>query len=414
MSYQHAHVPGEGERITKENGKLRVPDRPIVPYIEGDGIGPDITRAMLHVIDGAVERAYAGKRRIAWMETYAGEKAHEVTGAYMPDETLQVIRDHRVAIKGPLTTPVGGGYRSLNVALRQKLGLFACVRPVRYYDGTPSPLKHPERTDIVIFRENMEDTYKGIEWEAGTPEADKVREFVNREFGTDLTPDTGIGLKPISERNSKNLIRKAIQYALEHKRHTVTLMHKGNIMKFTEGAFRKWGYELAAAEFADTVIPEDVLWEEYDGKRPEGKVLLNDRIADITFQHVLLRPTEYSVIATPNLNGDYVSDALAAQVGGMGMAPGANMSDEVALFEATHGTAPKYADQDKVNPSSLILSAGMMLAHMGWGEAAELVDKALHATVRNKTVTYDLARQMEGATTLPTSRFGEALVANMG
>ncbi len=414
MSYQHAQVPEQGQRITKENGKLIVPDRPIVPYIEGDGIGPDITRAMLHVIDGAVEKAYGGKRRIAWMETYAGEKAHQVTGNYLPDETLQVIQDHRVAIKGPLTTPVGGGYRSLNVTLRQKLNLFACVRPVRYYDGTPSPLKHPERTDIVIFRENMEDTYKGIEWEAGTDDADKVREFVNREFGTDLTPDTGIGLKPISERNSKNLIRKAIQYAIEHKRHTVTLMHKGNIMKFTEGAFRKWGYELAAAEFPDTVIPEDVLWEKHDGQMPEGKVLLNDRIADITFQHILLRPTEYSLIATPNLNGDYISDALAAQVGGMGMAPGANMSDEVALFEATHGTAPKYADQDKVNPSSLILSAGMMLGHMGWTEAAALVDRALNATVRNKTVTYDLARQMEGATTLPTSKFGEALVANMG
>ena len=338
----------------------------------------------------------------------------KVTGSYLPDETLEAIKEFSVSIKGPLTTPIGGGFRSLNVSLRQLLTLYACVRPVRYYDGTPSPLKNPEFTDMVIFRENMEDTYKGIEWEAGTDDANKVRGFLNNTFQIELGDDTGLGLKPISKSGSQRLIRKAIQYAIDQGRHTVTMMHKGNIMKFTEGAFQKWGYELAQEEFADTVISEADLWDKYDGKRPEGKVVLNDRIADIIFQHVLLRPKEYSVIACPNLNGDYLSDALAAQVGGMGMAPGANLSDTVALFEATHGTAPKYANQNKVNPTSLILSALMMLQHMGWHEAADLITKGITKSIQNKTVTYDLARQMEGATKVSTSEFGETIVANMG
>jgi len=414
MAYQHAHVPTDGQKISFDNGKLNVPQQPIIPFIEGDGIGPDITAAMRHVIDGAVEKAYGGQKQIAWMEIYAGEKANEVTGSYLPDETLDAIKEFFVAIKGPLTTPVGGGFRSLNLSLRQLLNLYACVRPVRYYDGTPSPLKHPELTDIVIFRENMEDTYRGIEWEAGTPEAEQVRNFLQENFQIELTPDTGLGLKPISKMGSQRLIRKALQYALDHKRPIVSMMHKGNIMKFTEGAFQKWGYELAKAEFADRVICEADLWDKHNGKRPEGKVVLNDRIADITFQHVLLRPKEYSVIACPNLNGDYLSDALAAQVGGMGMAPGANLSDTVALFEATHGTAPKYANQNKVNPTSLILSALMMLEHLGWQEAADLITCGITKSIQNKTVTYDLARQMEGATTVSTSAFGEAVVANMG
>ena len=414
MSYQYARVPSKGQKIVVENGKLRVPDSPIIPFIEGDGIGPDITRAMRFVVDKAVERAYQGKRQLAWMEIFAGEKANGLAGSYLPAETLQAIQEFLVAIKGPLTTPVGGGIRSLNVSLRQELNLYACVRPVRYFSGTPSPLKNPEHTDIVIFRENMEDTYRGIEWEAGSPQAEKVRQFLKKEFKIELTGDTGIGLKPMSRQGSQRLIRKAIRYALDHKRPTVTLMHKGNIMKFTEGAFRQWGYELAKKEFADTVIPERELWEKHDGKLPSGKVLLNDRIADITFQHVLLRPKEFSVIATPNLNGDYLSDALAAQVGGMGMAPGANLSDTIALFEATHGTAPKYANQNKVNPGSLILSAVMMLEHLGWNEAAGLIVAGLGKAIQNRTVTYDLARQMTGAKELSTSAFGEAIVAGMG
>jgi len=413
MSYRFAKVPAEGQKISVEHDKLNVPDQAILPFIEGDGIGPDITRAMRFVIDSAVERAYAAQKKLHWMEIYAGEKANEVTGSYLPEETLQAIRDFVVAIKGPLTTPVGGGFRSLNVTLRQRLELYACVRPVRYYPGTPSPVKHPERTDIVIFRENMEDTYRGIEWERGSAEALKVRTFLEREFNVVLSEDSGIGLKPISEHGSKRLIRKALRFAIDHGRSTVTLVHKGNIMKFTEGAFRNWGYELAAEEFSDTVIAESDLWERHGGKLPAGKVLLNDRIADITFQHVLLRPKEYSVIATLNLNGDYISDALAAQVGGMGMAPGANLSDDIALFEATHGTAPKYADQDKVNPSSLILSAVMMLEHLGWNEAAQKVTAGLTRAIQNKTVTYDLARQMEGASKLSTSAFGRAIVEGM-
>lgn len=414
MSYQFAKVPDGGEKITSDTNQLNVPNNPIIPFIEGDGIGPDITRAMRHVIDGSVQKAYGGEKQIAWMEIYAGEKANDVTGSYLPDETLDAIKEFSVAIKGPLTTPVGGGFRSLNVSLRQLLNLFACVRPVRYYNGTPSPLKHPEYTDITIFRENMEDTYKGIEWEAGTSDAKKVTNFLKSEFDIDLADDTGLGLKPISRTGSQRLIRKAIQYAIDHKRHTVTMMHKGNIMKFTEGAFQKWGYELAKEEFADVVIAESDLWDKHNGKMPEGKILLNDRIADITFQHVLLRPKEYSVVACPNLNGDYLSDALAAQVGGMGMAPGANISDTVALFEATHGTAPKYANQNKVNPTSLILSAMMMMQHIGWHEAADLIAKGVEGSIQNKTVTYDLARQMDGATKVSTSDFGEAIVANMG
>jgi len=406
--------PADGQPITVDgSGHLQVPARPIVCWLEGDGIGPDIWVAARHVLDGAVANAYGADREIAWMEILAGEKAHDQLGEWLPERTLDAIRDYRVAIKGPMTTPVGGGMRSLNVALRQLLDLYACVRPVKYYKGTPSPVREPEKMDVVIYRENTEDVYSGIEWEAGSEDAAKVIRFLSEEMGATIRPDSGIGIKPMSETGSKKLIRKAIQHAIDHGRDSVTLMHKGNIMKFTEGAFRSWGYEVAADEFADATISEDALWSDHGGRMPEGKVLIKDRIADAMFQQILLRPSEYEVIATPNLNGDYISDAAAAQVGGLGIAPGANMSDDVALFEPTHGTAPKYAGQDKVNPSSLILSGVMMLDHMGWGEAARLIETALEKTMLAKTVTYDLERQMDGATLLSCSEFGRAIVDNM-
>jgi len=403
----------EGEQIRVEDGKLKVPDNPIVPFIEGDGIGPDVMAATQLVMDAAVRKAYGGKRKITWLEIFAGEKALEKFGENLPSETLDAIKAYIVALKGPLTTPVGEGFRSLNVTLRQELNLYACIRPVKYIRGVPAPVRYPERVDMVVFRENMEDVYAGIEWKAGSAEADKVRAFLKRELGVEISDDAGIGIKPISERCTKQLVRAAIKYAIDHGKKSVTLMHKGNIMKYTEGAFRRWGYELADEEFADTVITEDELYETYDGKLPEGKILIKDRIADQMFQQVLLRPDEYDVIATPNLNGDYISDALAAQVGGLGMAPGANIGDFVAVFEATHGTAPKYAGMDKVNPSSLILSGCMLLEYIGWGEAADLIKRALEDAVLAKKVTYDLERQMEGATLLKTSEFAKEIAGRM-
>ncbi len=395
------------------DGSITVPDDPIIPFIEGDGIGPDIWRAASKVLDAAVEKTYAGSRKIHWLEVLAGEKAYERTGEWLPQDTIDALKKYVVNIKGPLTTPVGEGMRSLNVTLRQVLDLYACVRPVRYYNGVISPVKNPEAVDMIIFRENTEDVYAGIEWQAGTPEADKVIEFLRSEIGAEIRDNSGIGIKPISEFGTKRLVRKAIQYALDHGRDSVTLVHKGNIMKFTEGAFRNWGYELAAEEFGEVTITEDELWEQYDGKMPEGKILIKDRIADAMFQQILLRPREYSVLAMPNLNGDYMSDALAAQVGGLGIAPGANIGDGVAIFEATHGTAPKYAGMDKVNPGSVLLSGVMMLEYLGWQEAADAVKKALEKTITDKTVTYDLARQMEGATELSCSGFGDAIIANI-
>ncbi len=411
--YQKIQVPSEGEKVTVEDGKLRVPDHPIIPFIEGDGIGPDIWRAAQAVLDAAVKKAYKGEKKIVWMEIYAGEKAYKLYNEWLPKETFQAIADHIIAIKGPLTTPVGGGFRSLNVTLRQVLDLYACVRPVKYYQGVPSPVKHPEKMDVVIFRENTEDVYAGIEWRQGTPEVQKVIKFLNEEMGTKIREDSGIGIKPISILGTKRLVRKAIRYALDHNRSSVTLVHKGNIMKYTEGAFRDWGYELAKEEFRDYIVTEEELWSEHDGKVPEGKIVIKDRIADNMFQQILTRTDEYDVIATPNLNGDYLSDACAAQVGGLGMAPGANIGDYIGLFEATHGTAPKYAGQDKVNPGSLILSGVMMLQYMGWNEAGALIEKALSATIQQKRVTYDLERQIEGATLLKCSEFGAAIVENM-
>ncbi len=411
--YKHVVVPDWGEGITFANGRYNVPDKPIIPFIEGDGIGPDIWRASQRVFDAAVAKAYGGKRQIAWCEIYAGEKAQALYKEWLPAETLDVIRKYYIAIKGPLTTPVGGGFRSLNVAIRQILNLYACIRPVKYYKGVPSPVKEPEKMDVVIFRENTEDVYSGIEYRKGTPEAEKVIEFLTKELGAKIRPDSGIGIKPISVTGSKQLIRKAIDYLLTQDRRNITLMHKGNIMKFTEGAFKDWGYELAKEEYADKLISEDELWEKYDGKVPEGKKVIKDRIADNMFQQILTRTDEYDIIATTNLNGDYISDACAAQVGGLGMAPGANVGDELGVFEATHGTAPKYAGQDKVNPSSVILSGVLMLQYMGWNEAASLIESAIEKSILQKKVTYDLARQMEGnVKPLKTSEFAEAIIDN--
>ncbi len=404
-----------GTAVTMDSsGRLLVPDNPIILYIEGDGTGPDIWRATVRVLDAAVAKAYGGRRQIVWREILAGEKAFAATGSYLPEETLTAIREYLVALKGPLTTPVGGGFRSINVTLRQVLDLYACIRPVRYYSGTPSPLREPEKTDMVIFRENTEDVYAGIEWPAGSPEARRVVAFLNDEMGCRISPEAGIGIKPMSAAGSQRLIRKAIQYALAKGRPSVTLVHKGNIMKFTEGAFKTWGYELAQQEFAGRVISEDQLWQEFNGQAPAGTVILKDRIADAMFQQVLLRPEEYSVIATPNLNGDYLSDALAAQVGGLGMAPGANIGDRYAVFEATHGSAPKYANLDKINPSSLILSGAMLLEYLGWQEAADLIHTGLARTIQAKTVTYDLARQLPGATEVSCSGFASALIDHLG
>lgn len=395
------------------DGSLHVPATPIIPFIEGDGTGPDIWAAARNVMDAAVAKSYHGSRAIQWLEILAGEKAFRQTGEWLPQETIDALKKYVVSIKGPLTTPVGEGMRSLNVTLRQVLDLYACVRPVRYYQGVVSPVKDPGKVDMVIFRENTEDVYAGIEWQAGTDKANRVIEFLRNEMGASIRDNSGIGIKPISEFGTKRLVRKAIQYAIDQRRDSVTLVHKGNIMKFTEGAFRNWGYELAAEEFGDTVITEAALWEEYNGKAPAGKIVVKDRIADAMFQQILLRPSEYSVLAMPNLNGDYMSDALAAQVGGLGIAPGANIGDGVAMFEATHGTAPKYAGQDKVNPGSVLLSGAMLLEYIGWHEAADLIKTAMETTISKKTVTYDLARLMEGATELSCSAFGRAIVGNM-
>jgi isocitrate dehydrogenase len=406
--------PADGQRIgwNEADRRLEVPDRPIIPFIEGDGTGPDIWNATRRVIDGAVEKIYGGSRSIAWFEVLAGEKAYNLKNDWLPQDTIDAIREYRVAIKGPLTTPVGGGIRSLNVALRQILDLYACVRPVRYYRGVPSPVKEPHKVDMVIFRENTEDVYAGIEWKSGSEEAAKVIEFIG-SLGKKVRPDSGIGIKPVSETGSKRLVRKALQYAVAHKRKSITLVHKGNIMKFTEGAFKDWGYAVAREEFGEFTITEDEVWSQHNGKAPEGKIVIKDRIADSMFQQALLRPDEYDVLATTNLNGDYLSDALAAQVGGLGMAPGDNEGDGFAVFEATHGTAPKYANQDKVNPGSLILSGVMMLRWLGWVEAGDAIETALAKTIEQKKVTYDLERQMEGATLLKTSEFAAAIVENI-
>ena len=401
------------DKIKFENGKVTVPDNPVLLFIEGDGIGPDIWRASKLVFDAAVEKAYGGKRKVEWMEVLAGEKAFNTKGEWLPAETLEKIKEYKVAIKGPLTTPVGGGIRSINVALRQELSLFACVRPVRYFKGVPSPVKEPEKVDMIIYRENLEDLYAGIEFKQGTPEAAKLIKFLKDELGKTVLADSGVGIKPISVTNTKNIVRAAIQYAIANKKSSVTLMHKGNIMKFTEGSFKEWGYELAKEEFADQTITEKDLWDNHGGKIPAGKIVIKDRIADAMFQQIILRPEEYEVIATPNLNGDYISDALAAQVGGLGIAPGANIGASEAVFEATHGTAPKYADQDKVNPGSLILSGEMMFRFMGWTEAADLIISSLEKTILQKTVTYDLERQMEGAKLLKCSEFAKAIASNM-
>ncbi|HEX2718806.1 MAG TPA: isocitrate dehydrogenase (NADP(+)) [Gemmatimonadaceae bacterium] len=406
-SYKFAKVPAAGERIAYQGSELKVPDNPIIPFIEGDGTGPDIWRASVRVFDAAVQKAYGGKRKIAWMEVFAGEKAFNQFGDWLPQETVDACQEFRVSIKGPLTTPVGGGIRSLNVTLRQVLDLYGCVRPVRWFEGVGAPVKEPEKVDVVIFRENIEDVYAGIEWKAGSPEATKLREFIGREFKKEIREGSAIGIKPMSEFGSKRLVEMAIRHAIENKRPSVTLVHKGNIMKFTEGAFRDWGYEVAKSKFGGTVIDKGP-WV----KLPNGTVV-KDVIADAMFQQLLLRPDEYSVIATPNLNGDYLSDAAAAQVGGLGIAPGGNIGDGVAVFEATHGTAPKYAGQDKVNPGSVILSGVMMLEYLGWKEAAALIVRGLENAIKSKKVTYDLARQMTGATEVSTSGFGEQIIAGM-
>jgi isocitrate dehydrogenase len=408
-------VPSNGEKITAVNGKLKVPDNPVIAFIEGDGTGRDIWNASKLVFDEAVKKTYNGKKKIAWMEIFAGEKAVSVYGKnkWLPEETVEAIREYVVAIKGPLTTPIGGGIRSLNVALRQLLDLFACVRPVKYYSGVPSPMKSPQKLDIVLYRENTEDVYSGIEFKSGTDEAEKLIKYINKNFDKNIRIHSGVGIKPMSEFGSARLVKKAIEYALDHKRKSVTLVHKGNIMKFTEGAFKEWGYKLAKDEFRDKIVTEDELWKDHNGKMPEGKILIKDRIADSMFQQLLLRPDEYDVVATPNLNGDYLSDAAAAQVGGLGMAPGANISYSTAIFEATHGTAPKYAGLDKVNPGSLILSGVMMLEYIGWNRAGRLIEKALKKTIKSKVVTYDFARQMKGATEVKSSEFAKAIVSNM-
>ena len=398
------------EKITIQDGKLAVPDQPVICYIEGDGTGPDIWAASQKVLDAGVAKAYGGKRRIEWLEILAAEKAHKLTGEWLPQKTLAAIREHKVAIKGPLGTPIGGGFRSINVTLRQELDLYACIRPVKWVPGTPSPVVHPEWVNAVIFRENIEDNYSGIEWAANTDKAEQVRSFLNGEMGCHLPEESGIGVKFISRSGTERIMRRAMQYAVEHGRKTVTIVHKGNIMKYTEGAFKTWCYELAKKEFAALTVTEEEVWQ---GASTDGKILINDRIADNMFQQILLRPREYEVLVCPNLNGDYLSDAMAAQVGGLGMAPGANVGDAAAIFEATHGNAPKYAGMDKMNPGSVILSGVMMLEYLGWNEAAQLIETALGKTILQKTVTYDLARGMEGATELKTSQFGAAIIANM-
>ncbi|MGD8235099.1 MAG: NADP-dependent isocitrate dehydrogenase [Chromatiales bacterium] len=418
MAFDKIEIPAEGDKITLNSDfSLNVPDQPIIPFIEGDGIGIDVTPVMQKVVDAAVEKAYGGSRKIAWMEVYAGEKSTRVYGSdiWLPEETMAAVRDYVVSIKGPLTTPVGGGIRSLNVALRQELDLYVCLRPVRYFDGTPSPLREPEKTDMVIFRENSEDIYAGVEWASGTPEAQKVIDFLINEMGVTkirFPESSGIGIKPVSREGTERLVRKAIQYAIDNDRKSLTLVHKGNIMKFTEGAFKDWGYELAKNEFGATEL-DGGPWCTLVNPRSGNTITINDVIADNFLQQILLRPQDYEVIATMNLNGDYISDALAAQVGGIGIAPGANLSDSVAMFEATHGTAPKYAGLDKVNPSSVILSAEMMLRHMGWTEAADLIIRGVSGAISAKTVTYDLARLMDNPTELSCSGFGDAVIGKM-
>ena len=407
--YKLSAVPRNGERISFADGKLSVPDRPIIPFVEGDGTGPDIWRASVRVFDAAVEKAYSGERKIEWMEVFAGEKSHKSFGDWLPQETIDAMQEFRVSIKGPLTTPVGGGIRSLNVTLRQVLDLYACIRPVRYFEGVGAPVKEPEKVNVVIFRENTEDVYAGIEWKAGSDEANKIREYLGSQFGSEIRENSAIGIKPMSEFGSKRLVEMAISYAIAKGRESVTLVHKGNIMKFTEGAFRDWGYEVAKEKFGQTTCTEN---DAAKGARADA-VVIRDRIADSMFQQLLLRPSEYSVIATPNLNGDYLSDAAAAQVGGLGIAPGGNVGDGVAVFEATHGTAPKYANLDKINPGSVILSGVMMLEYMGWNEAAQLIVKGMENAIRTKRVTYDLARQMPGSTEVSTSGFGDGIIAGM-
>lgn len=414
MDYQHIRLPAGGEKISVRNGRLYVPDRPIVGYVEGDGIGPDIMRAALKVWDAAVAKAYGGSRKIHWCEIFLGEKAAALYGNPFPDEAVRALEDLVVSIKGPLTTPVGGGMRSINVSLRQALDLYACVRPVRHFQGVPSPLRRPEAVDVVIFRENTEDVYAGVEYPAGSPEASKLERFLKEELGADFHQGSALGVKPVSEFGSKRLIRKAIRYAFDHGRKSVTLVHKGNIMKYTEGAFRNWGYELARTEFADQTVTEEALSGLHGGQPPDGKIVVKDRIADIMFQQMLLRPEEFDVIATLNLNGDYLSDAVAAEVGGVGIAPGGNIGDFIAVFEATHGSAPKYAGLDKANPGSLLFSGVMLLEYLGWHEAARAVEAAYTSVVSRKIVTYDFARQMEGAREVKTSEFAEAMVVAMG
>ena len=409
-SYNNNPVPADGQVVTVSDGKFQIPDNPIIPFIEGDGTGRDIWKASVKTFDAAVEKAYGGSKKIVWYEIFAGEKAYDQFNEWLPNDSVEAIKAFHIAIKGPLTTPVGGGIRSLNVALRQILTLYSCVRPVRWYNGVPCPVKEPQKLDVVIFRENTEDVYAGIEWQQGTEDVKKVIDFLNNEMGRNILADSGVGIKPISITGSKRLVRSAIQYAVDNDRKSVTLVHKGNIQKFTEGAFKEWGYELAKDEFRDKVVLEEEIWE---GASADGKIVIKDRIADAMFQQLLLRPDEYDVIATTNLNGDYLSDACAAQVGGLGLAPGANIGDNEAVFEATHGTAPKYADKNMINPSSVILSGVMMFRFMGWKEAADLIEKGLSGAIDAKTVTYDLHRQMEGATKVGTSEFADAIIAHM-
>lgn len=408
-NYTHAKVPAEGERIEYVDGELKVPNNPIIPFIEGDGTGPDIWRASVRVFDAAVKKAYNDSRKVAWMEVYAGQKAFDKFNEWLPNDTVEALREFRVSIKGPLTTPVGGGIRSLNVALRQILDLYACVRPVRYFEGVGAPVKRPEKVDVVIFRENTEDVYAGIEYKANSPEANELREFLVKNYKADIREGSAIGIKPMSEFGSKRLIDMAIKYAIQKGRKSVTLVHKGNIMKFTEGAFRDWGYDLATKEYA----AETILENDMQSGETTDKIVIKDRIADAMFQMMLLRPEDYDVIATPNLNGDYISDAAVAQVGGLGLAPGGNLGDGVAVFEATHGTAPKYANTDRINPGSVILSGVMMFEHMGWNEAADLIVKGIENAIATKKVTYDLARQMPGSTEVSTTAFADGIIAGM-
>jgi len=414
MTFNKIKIPKKGERINISGKNLSVPDNPIIPFIEGDGVGPDIMKASLKVWNAAVEKAYNGKKKVFWLEIFAGQKAQDKYGEVLPQDTLKAIEYFVVAVKGPLLTPIGSGYRSLNVTMRKVLDLYACIRPVKYSTGIPSPVKHPEKMDIIIFRENTEDVYAGIEWQEGSKEAKKLISYLNNEFGTEIRQDSGIGIKPISIYKTKRLVRKAIQYAIDKSRNSVTLVHKGNIMKFTEGAFKKWGYEIAKDEFGNKTITETELWEKYNGKQPSGKIVIKDRIADSMFQQVLTRADEYDIVALPNLNGDYLSDACAGQIGGLGVAPGANIGDFTALFEPTHGTAPKYANIDKVNPTALILSGVMMFDYIGWNNPARIIEKAVENTIKQKKVTYDLHRLMENAALLGTQEFASAVVENMG